>query len=243
MTAHPPSYELAEPGDRVGRGDIAIIHLPQGRAVGETEPPLAQTHPRVSVPAYPGSFALSDPQQMPGVEVRLWLALAVVVMDSCELDRQFNLSRSRRFWDSRVAVAPLVFDTQFPNGPWRRMEQGDVPLYGFYVEPLPAEVDGVTTWPRGMLDLRGTTLVSRRLIELNRRFRLTAAVSQNLALRVLEYWYLREVARQSQLEARRGKALRDVVPVQLAPDYTVLRITFDGADPLLVACITDLPGT
>ncbi|MBI3979545.1 MAG: hypothetical protein HY331_15285 [Chloroflexi bacterium] len=239
MSGRSSFYEPAQSEDRVGRGDIALVYLPQSRAVRETEPPLSRPHPRVSLPAYPGSLTLSDARAMPDVEVRVWPALAVVVMDSCELDRHFNLGRSRQFWDSRVAVAPLVFETQFPNGPWRRMEQGDVPLYGFYLETLSPDVDGITTWPRAVVDLRGTTLVSRRLVELNRRFRLTDTVAESLGVRVLEYWYLREVARRSQLEARRGKRLRDVVPVHLAPDYTVLRITFDGADPLLVACIAD----
>lgn len=236
MTERPGFYELAAPEERVRRGDIALVYLPQTRIAGEPEPPLSAPSSRVSVPAYPGSFAVSDPPRMPGAEVRVWQALAVVVMDSCEIDRHFNLGRSERFWDSRVAVAPVVFETHFPNGPWRRMEQGDVPLYGLYLEPLSKEVDGTTTWPRALVDLRGTTLVSRRHVQLNRRLRLTDEVTEELGVRVLEFWYLREIARGDQLRARRGKMIRDVVPVHLAEDYTVLRLTFEDADPLLVAC-------
>jgi hypothetical protein len=235
----PAFYEVAGDADRIGRGDIALIYLPQSRVRNEAEPPLAEASKRVNVPAYSNLFSLTDDQRMPGAEVRVCMSLAVVVMDSCELDRHFNQGRSPRVWDSRVAVAPIVFESSFPSAPWRQMEQGDVPLYGFFLPPLPRDIDGLTAWPRAIVDLRGTTLVSRRLVELNRRIRLGQEAAEALGLRLLEFWYLREISHWSSLEARRGKLIRDIVPVVIEPDYTVLRLTFDGADPLLVGAVSD----
>jgi hypothetical protein len=171
---------------------------------------------------------------MPGGEVEVWPALAVVVMDSCELDRAYNQGRSRERWDSRVAVAPMIFEQHYPHGPWERIARGLVPLYGFPLEPLPSGIDGSTAWPRALLDLRGTTLVSRAQVERNRRLRLSAPVVDALALRVLEFWYLREVSRQPELEARRGKTVRDLVPIRVGTDYAEVRITFQDAQPLTV---------
>ncbi len=234
-----PFYEVAGDTDRIGRGDIALLYLPQTRVKNEAEPPLAEPSKRVNVPAYSNLFSLTDDQRMPGAEVRACLSLAVVVMDSCELDRHFNQGRSPRVWDSRVAVAPIVFERSFPSAPWNQMERGNVPLYGFFLPPLSRSIDGLTAWPRAVVDLRGTTLVSRRLVELNRRIRLGQDASEALGLRLLEFWYLREISRQSSLEARRGKVLRDIVPLVIEPDYAVLRLMFEGADPLLVAAVPD----
>src|SRR5690349_17116580 len=117
-------YQAAPPGERVGRGDIALLYLPQSRTAGEQDPPETAPRRRVDVPAYAGSFRLADPERLPGHEIQVWPALAVVVMDSCELDRYFNQQRSQEFWDSRVAVGPLVFEPQYPHGPWERMARG-----------------------------------------------------------------------------------------------------------------------
>ncbi|MBI3972023.1 MAG: hypothetical protein HY332_12100 [Chloroflexi bacterium] len=226
------------PGDRVSRSDIAYLYLPQSRTLGEPDPPQPEPHRRVEVPAYTGSFLVRD-ARMPSGEVQVWPALAVVVMDSCELDRYYNQGRSRERWDSRVAVAPIVFEEQYPHGSWGRMAQGRTPLYGFYLEPLSAGVVGSATWTRALVDLRGTTLVSRRQVELNRRLRLAPEPADALAFRVLEFWYLREVARQRDLEARRGKRIRDLVPVQSGEDHVELRVFFEDAEPLRVICRTD----
>lgn len=232
-------YEPIDLDDRIRRGDIALLYLPQTRIEGECDPPLPKPSKRANIPAYTNCFALLDQHRMPGAEARMWLSLAVVVMDSCELDRHHNQGHSRDFWDSRVAVAPIIFENHFPNGPWRQMERGKIPLYGFFLPPLSREVDGITAWPRAFIDLRGTTLASRRIVELNRRIRLGEEASEALAVRILEFWYLREIARQSHLEAKIGKTIRDVVPVEIEPGYTVLRLTFEDADPLLVACVPD----
>lgn len=232
-------YEVAEPASRVERGDIAVLYLPQARAQGEEDPPLSVVSNHVNVPAYTSAIALTDQQRMPGAEARVWPSLAVVVMDSCELDRHYDLGRSRKNWDSRVAAAPVVFEKHYPNAPWSQMEQGNVPLYGFFMPPLSANVDGKTSWPRALVDLRGTTLVSRHMVELNRGMRLGAEGREALGRRILEFWYLREVARQSQLEARRGKAIREVVPVSLEPGITELRLVFEDAEPLLVFAVPD----
>lgn len=229
-------YEIVAPGERVSRGDIALVYLPQSRLLHEADPPLPASRRRVDVPAYVGCFRISDPARLPSAAIEVWPALGVVVMDSCELDRQYNLGRSRPFWDSRVAVAPIIFEPHYPHGPWDRLERGLVPLYGFFLEPLPPGIDGDTAWPRGLVDLRGTTLVSRQQVERNRRLRLAAPVGDALAVRTLEFWYLREVSRRSELEARRGKVVRDLVPVQLGADYVEVRVTFEDAEPLSVVC-------
>lgn len=232
----PGFYATVDAEQRLSRGDLAVVYLPQSRLRGETGPPLTTPHRRVETPAYVGSFRIGDATRMPTGEVEVWPALAVVVMDSCELDRAFNLGRSRPFWDSRVAVAPIIFETHYPHGPWRRMADGAAPLYAFPIEPLPPGVDGETNWPRGFVDLRGASLVSRSQVELNRRLRLSASTSDALAMRTLEFWYLREIARQPELEARRGKTIRGLVPVQLGADYAEVRLHFEDAEPLTVIC-------
>lgn len=72
-------------------GDVAYLHLPQARAAGEAEPPLSTPHLRVSLPAYANEFALIEPERMPDAEVHIWHSPAMVVADSCELDRLFDV--------------------------------------------------------------------------------------------------------------------------------------------------------
>ncbi|MBI2941404.1 MAG: hypothetical protein HYY04_13300 [Chloroflexi bacterium] len=234
-----PFYEAAALDGRIGRGDVAFLYLPQTRVVGEVAPPLAAPSRRTNVPAYAGAFSLLDPAQMPTAEVRVWPALAVVVMDSCELDRFFNQGRDSRQWDSRVAVAPIIFESQYPHGPWDRMAEGRAPLYAFSLEPLPPGIVGEAHWPRAFVDLRGTTLVSRQHVQPNRKLRLGREAADALAYRVLEFWYLREVARHRDLDARRGQRIADIVPVQAGADYVEVRVTFEDADPLRLICRTD----
>src|SRR6266852_1378737 len=136
MAGEPPFYVRAVDADAtVSRGDIASLHLPQTRVRGETAPPADRTTKQAEVPAYINAFRLLD-DRMSRSEVEVWPALAVVVMDSCELDRQLNAGRSPENWDSRVAVAPLIFEPHLHKRHWERFERGEVPLYGFYLPSL-----------------------------------------------------------------------------------------------------------
>jgi hypothetical protein len=76
-------------------------------------------------------------------------------------------------------------------------------------------------------------------VQPNRKLRLGRAPTDALAYRVLEFWYLREVARRPDLDARRGHRVRDIVTVQSGTDYVDVRVFFEDADPLRVICRTD----
>lgn len=236
-------YLRVDASEPLARGDISIVLLPQTRKLGETDPPSAAPHKRVDVPAYVSAFRLSDEHRMPNDQVEVFPSPAVIVMDSCEIDRHKNNDRSIEKWDSRIAVAPIIFEPHLDKKYWAYFAATKrCPLYGYFLPPLPSGVIGDATWNQAFVDLRGTTLVSRQHVLWGRRLRLDEKTTAALATRVLQFWYLRETAEHKDLIDKTGRELIEVQAVPEGVDYVSVRMTFAGADPITVVCYQDKEG-
>jgi hypothetical protein len=102
------------------------------------------------------------------LKVRLWRAPFMVLHHNCEIA-----------WcdpdDTRLIIAPIVFRTQWPDGPWTAIKAGSRPGY-FYLPTLTEEererfgYEG--DWEEAAVDFAGTTAYSKRLAQA-RAFRLS----------------------------------------------------------------------
>jgi hypothetical protein len=104
------------------------------------------------------------------LKVRLWTGPFIVLHHNCEI-AWCNAD------DTRLIIAPIVFRSQWPDGPWKAIRAGSKPGY-FYLPTLTDEererFGYKGDWDEAAVDFAGTTAYSKRLAQPTRAFRLSA---------------------------------------------------------------------
>jgi hypothetical protein len=137
--------------------------------------------------------------------IRVWQSPVMIVGQNCEIEYASEQ-------DSRLLVAPLASQPQWPEGPWDWLRRNQLPGYLY----LPAFVadeagfDARSDMPESVVVLASTTLVSRALVR-NRRFlSLSQPMLPLLQEKLSRFLTTRGYASDRELDALAGRRVVDV---------------------------------
>jgi hypothetical protein len=138
--------------------------------------------------------------------VRVWFGPVIVVHQNCEIDYADEQ-------DSRIQVAPIVSEAQWPNGPWQQIRKRLLPSFAY----LPA-LDGEAAtefgldspWPEAAVALASTTCISRGIVKRNRIMSLVPEALAPLQEAIVRFSTVRGWGDDAALSALVGKRIVDV---------------------------------
>lgn len=149
------------------QGDIAFgeFHQLRARSADRAGPgPKDLVAPNLPALGSATDYELTVTRPNGGTEtrvLRIWQGYVIVLHQNCELD--FGNRE-----DSRLIIAPLVSEPNWPEGPWGALRKNLVPGY-FYVPSLTAgeaeEFGLKDAWPESVVVLANTSLSSVGLIQ------------------------------------------------------------------------------
>jgi hypothetical protein len=116
--------------------------------------------------------------------------------------------------DSRVQVAPIVSEAQWPNGPWPQIRKRQLPSFAH----LPSIDTDVATelgldvpWPEAAGALASTTCLSRGIVKPNRILSLGAEALAPLQEAIVRFSTVRGWGDDAALSALTGKRIVEVM--------------------------------
>lgn len=137
--------------------------------------------------------------------LRVWFGPVMVVHQNCEIEYAAEQ-------DSRIQVAPIVSEAQWPNGPWEQIRKRVLPSYA-YLPALDAEAATAlgleTRWPDSAVALASTTCLSRGIVKPNRIMSLTPEALAPLQEAMVRFSTVRGWGDDAALSALVGKRIVD----------------------------------
>lgn len=138
--------------------------------------------------------------------VRVWFGPVMVVHQNCEIDYADAQ-------DSRIQVAPIVSEAQWPGGPWRQIKARLLPSFA-HLPALDAERAAElgldAPWPEAAVALASTTCLSRGIVKPNRILSLVPEALAPLQEAIVRFSTVRGWGDDSALSALVGKRIVDV---------------------------------
>jgi hypothetical protein len=138
--------------------------------------------------------------------VRVWFGPVVVVHQNCEIDYADAQ-------DSRIQVAPIVSEVQWPSGPWQQIRKRLLPSFA-HLPALDAEeaaeIGLDAPWPEAAVALASTTCLSRGIVKPNRIMSLVPEALAPLQEAIVRFSTVRGWGDDAALSALLGKRIVDV---------------------------------
>lgn len=134
--------------------------------------------------------------------LRVWPCWAMVLFQSCELDHQEED-------DSRVLVAPIVFEPKWPGDHWGPIRDGQRAGY-LYLPPmesteLPAlKARGWPTDTHAAVALASASVISKRLLTPKGRFSLSPHMTMVAQHRLVSFFSMRNWSRSEHADIMEG---------------------------------------
>jgi hypothetical protein len=167
LPAHYPASVYAPKAKTLAQGDICVGFFQQLRSAGGSEAKRGPGDEELQSDALPyfGPWRDYDiPAEMPDgrsfpLKLRLWQGPFMVLHQNCEI-----------VWcdptDTRLTIAPIVFRSQWPDGPWRAIKAGSLPGY-LYLPDLTDDdrdrLDYQRDWGEAAVAFAGATASSKLL--------------------------------------------------------------------------------
>lgn len=191
---------------RIRQGDISLAEFVQLRAATDLKGPGEQIADE-QLPSFgsPKPFEVSFTGADGTLRKRvlfLWESLVVVLHQNCEID--FASPN-----DSRLVVAPVVLEENWPGAHWDQIRRGIVPGY-FYLPPVndeEATALGVAPMPEGAAVIAGACAVGRGIVKTGRIASLTQTGVRELQDSVSRFFAVRGYASTEDLPNIEGKRL------------------------------------
>lgn len=138
--------------------------------------------------------------------VRVWFGPVMVVHQNCEIDYADDQ-------DSRLQVAPIVSDAQWPNGPWPQIRKRLLPSFSHLPAletEAAAELGLDAQWPEAAVALASTTCLSRGIVKPNRILSLVPEALAPLQEAIVRFSTVRGWGDDAALSALVRKRIVDV---------------------------------
>jgi hypothetical protein len=169
--------------------------------------------------------------------LRVWFGPVMVVHQNCEIEYADAQ-------DSRVQVAPIVSEAQWPTGPWRQISKRQLPSFA-HLPPMDAEAAAELgldlSWPQAAVALASTTCLSRGIVKPNRILSLVPQALAPLQEAIVRFSTVRGWGDDAALSALIGKRIVEVksTPETVAGPASIAKVILtddDGeADEISVA--------
>lgn len=174
-----PTEIYLPPIKRLLQGDIVLGFHHQLRSPGgERIAPGPEDYKSAGIPYFGEAQDFEINAVLPNgsskkLIVRLWHGAFLVLHQNCEVEQCDEQ-------DSRLRVAPIVFASRWPDGPWEQIRRGRVPGY-LYLPDLTTEERSAVgyegDWGEAAVVFPSATLSSKALAgKTNKIFRLSSAM-------------------------------------------------------------------
>lgn len=214
MMATASDYYRRPVRKRIAQGDIALTDFHQLRSRSGSEPggpgPEATEAPNLPWLGEFSDYEISVPRHDGKEELRIlrvWSGYVMVLHQACEL--QFSSPD-----DSRLVIAPIVSQGQWPEGPWESLRRNNIPGY-FYLPPVTGEtareLELPGDWPEAVVCLANITLSSVGLIKARRELSIAQVLLPDLHDAINRFFTVRGFANFGAASATIGKRLVKVV--------------------------------
>jgi hypothetical protein len=160
--------------------------------------------------------------------LRVWFGPVMVVHQNCEIEYADAQ-------DSRVQVAPIVSEAQWPNGPWPQIRNRQLPSFAHLppIDPDAATELGLDLlWPEAAVALASTTCISRGIVKPNRILSLAPEALAPLQEAIVRFSTVRGWGDNVALSALKGMHIVDVksTPETVAGPASIAKVFLAGED-------------
>lgn len=196
-----------KPTRKIRQGDISFAEFVQLRGTGDLKGPGAdiadEQIPYFGTPKpFEIEFTGADAQPRKRI-LFLWEGLVIVLHQNCEID-------FASVDDSRLVVAPVVLEANWPGAHWDLIRRGVVPGY-LYLPPLSegeaTELELTSPLPEGAAVLAGTSVVGRDVVRPGRIASLSQTGVRDLQDSIGRFFSVRGYASTDDLPNVEGKRL------------------------------------
>jgi hypothetical protein len=137
--------------------------------------------------------------------------------------------------DSRIQVAPIVSEPQWPNGPWQQIRKRQLPAFAHLPSldaPAAADLGLEVPWPEAAVALASSTCLSRGIVKPNRILSLQPEAVAPLQEAIVRFSTVRGWGDDAALSGLTGMRIVDVrsTPETVAGPASVAKVILASDD-------------